>query len=81
MEKVSVPETYVHRIFVGGVFLKALNGVVEILAGIAFLFPARITLFFKSILPASFIQNPNIYFITHLKALILTISAHAGPFV
>lgn len=73
-------EAYVRKIFVWSVLLKAFDGVIEILAGIALLFTGSIMSMLEIFIHNELIDDPNDFLATHLEHLLPIFTAHAGVF-
>jgi uncharacterized membrane protein len=60
-------EKYIHQIFIVGVLLKALDGALEILGGVALLFPGTLTAIAQSLILHELIEDPNDFLALHLE--------------
>lgn len=65
--KSKIKEKYLHRFFVWGILLKALDGVLEIFAGIAVFFPGTLAKLAEALIHHKVIDNPNDFFATHFN--------------
>lgn len=55
----KLPESRIHLIFVWSVLLKALNGVLEIIIGVAFLFTSALAGLVQTLLRGELIEDPS----------------------
>ncbi|MGH7141794.1 MAG: DUF2127 domain-containing protein [Minisyncoccia bacterium] len=73
-------EKYIHRVFVWGVLLKAIDGVLEILGGIALLFPGVLTALAENLIQNELIEDPHDPIATYLQHAIPAFLSNSGLF-
>ncbi|HYW36067.1 MAG TPA: DUF2127 domain-containing protein [Balneolaceae bacterium] len=75
-----VPEKYIHDFFLLGIFVKAFDGIVEILTSIILFFPTQLSELIHWLL-RSWIFNSNQFLATHKQVLLKIVSNHDGLFM
>ncbi len=73
-------EKYIHRIFVVGILIKALDGVLEILGGIALLFTGVLTSLATVLIQHELIEDPHDFLATQLQHVLPVVAANSGWF-
>lgn len=73
-------EQFIHKIFVWSVLLKAFDGVVEILGGVALLFPGVLTNIAMLLIQNELIEDPHDFLATYLQHTVPTFLAQSGWF-
>jgi uncharacterized membrane protein len=73
-------EQVIHRVFVWGVWLKALDGVLEVLGGIALLFTGTLTNLSGVLIRNELSENPHNFIATHLQHTLPVFLAKTGWF-
>ena len=63
-------EILIHKIFQVGIFLKAFNGLWEILAGVLILFTGKIASFVAPLVDNELLEDPNDYIANHIQPLL-----------
>jgi uncharacterized membrane protein len=72
---------YLHRFFIIGVCIKAFDGIVEILAGIALFFPARVIHFIRAVVLHKLLKNSNGVLVNYAHKSITILSEHTALFI
>ncbi|MBU6491000.1 DUF2127 domain-containing protein [Patescibacteria group bacterium] len=73
-------EKIIHRVFVWGVLLKAFDGVLEILGGIALLFTGALTELAMTLVRDELIEDPHDFLATYFQHALPSFLAHSGWF-
>ncbi len=80
MPKETQREKFIHKIFVWGVLLKAFDGVLEVLGGIALLFTGTLTHLATVLIKNELIEDPHDPLATYLQHTLPAFLAHSGWF-
>ena len=80
MPQESQREKIIHKVFVWGVLLKAFDGVVEILSGIALLFTGTLTNIAMVLIQNELIEDPHDFLATNLQHALPAFLANSGWF-
>jgi uncharacterized membrane protein len=75
------PPKYLHKLFIIGVCIKAFDGVVEILSGIALFFPAKVIGFLHKFVLHKLLKNSSGPLVHYTHEGISALSQHAGLFI
>ena len=78
--KFKANEKYIHRIFIFGILLKAFDGLLEILTGIALLFKGVLSKLAEAGIQSELIEDPHDFIATHLQHLLPSIVANSNFF-
>ncbi len=73
-------EKVIHKVFVWGVLLKALDGVMEVISGIALLFPGVLTSVAMILIRNELIEHPHDFLATYLPHALPAFLAQSGWF-
>jgi uncharacterized membrane protein len=77
---IDAREKYIHRIFIGGVLLKALNGVLEIVGGVLLLFTGAFVQIVEILIRNELIEDPADFVATHIQHYLPLFTGHAQLF-
>lgn len=78
--RLKINEKYIHRLFILGILLKAFDGILEILAGVALLFKGTLAKLAEVGIQNELIENPHDFIATHLQHWLPSILAHSNFF-
>ncbi len=73
-------EKTIHRVFVWGIWLKAFDGVVEILGGVALLFNGALARVAHTLILNELVEDPHDLIATHLQHALPALLAQSGWF-
>jgi uncharacterized membrane protein len=73
-------EKAIHKVFVWGILLKAFDGVVEILGGLALLFPRTLVHVTATLIHDELVEDPHDFVATHLQHVLPSFLAQSGWF-
>ncbi len=73
-------EKYIHKVFVWGILLKAFDGILEMLAGIALLFTGTLTNIVVTLIQHELLEDPNDFLALQFQHTLPTFLANSGFF-
>lgn len=73
-------EKFIHRLFVWGVLLKAVDALLELIGGVALLWSGALAGIAASLIGNELIENPNDFLALHLQNSLPSLLAHSGWF-
>lgn len=74
-------EKYIHKIFVWSVLLKALDGVLETIAGVILLFPGTLTNIIQFIVQNELFEDPHDFIFSHLHTAVVGLTGASELFI
>ncbi|MHB8710263.1 MAG: DUF2127 domain-containing protein [Minisyncoccota bacterium] len=81
MPQETQKEKYIHRVFVWGVLLKAVDGVLETLGGVALFFPGVLASLVQFVIQNELFEDPHDFLFTHLQNVLPTLTNNSGTFI
>ena len=81
MPQENAREKSIHKIFVWSVRLKAVDGVLETIAGILLFFPGTLTTMITFIIQNELFEDPNDFLSTSLHNVLPTLTGSSGLFI
>ncbi|MBC7766759.1 DUF2127 domain-containing protein [Arenimonas sp.] len=70
-------EKNIHRVFIISLFLKAINSLLEIIAGILFFFTSSLTTVLSFLIKGELVEDPTDFLATHIQHLLPYFSSHS----
>ena len=77
----SRKERYLHTLFVWGVALKAINGALEIVGGIALFSPGLLTRFVEFLVTNELFEDPRNFLLSHMPIALPALTGSLGLFI
>ena len=77
----TTKEKYIHKVFVWGVLLKAIDGVLETLAGVILLFPGTLNNIIQFIVQNELFEDPHDFLFSHLHTVVASLTGASELFV
>lgn len=73
-------EILIHKIFQVGIFLKAFNGLLEIIAGTLILFTGKVADFVTFLINQELLEDPNDYIASHTQPIVSFLAGNVKAF-
>ncbi len=80
MPQESKNEQFIHKLFIWGVLLKAVDGVLEVVGGIALFFTGALASIAGVLIQNELIEDPHDFIASHLQDSLPALLAHSGWF-
>ncbi|MHB0865455.1 MAG: DUF2127 domain-containing protein [Minisyncoccota bacterium] len=74
-------EKYIHKVFIWGVLLKAVDGVLETLGGILLFFPGTLTNLIQFVIQNELLEDPHDFLFTHIQSALPALTGSSGLFI
>ncbi len=81
MPQESQKEKYIHTLFVWGVLLKAVDGVLETLGGVILCFPGVLTRFVQFLIANELLEDPHDFLFSHIHDALPALTGSLGLFI